>query len=341
MSTWKRANQLAGSTTPNVEISAGVRPAQHYKVASYLPKVRLDKKTGAYKVISAGKVIATDSNNYVVPAGLALDIEQALTSSTKYNSKAEFITEKADFKTLYTSIDVAEGVKNFQGDDVTVDEPVVASFFTDYDSTKAALNTVGNALGIAPYDAWEQDGSGYGDNPVNYDFVNWKMQTGLAILTRYFIELPVVANTSGLVFPGLAVFTGTPVQGGLVTYDAESNMIPYAAPSTVADIALDTTDTYADADVNTAVNAAIANINTAVSVAAKGLSRVLGKVYFVDTTFPKDYLNYVRTWNPGIAGSTALDKAPGSATSGLPDNLSYAGVTDPSSAKLVRINLLV
>jgi len=61
-----------GNLTPNIEISEGVRPSEELKPASYLKLVRFDKYLEDYYVVSAGKVVALDSNGDVVPAGLAL-----------------------------------------------------------------------------------------------------------------------------------------------------------------------------------------------------------------------------------------------------------------------------
>ena len=61
-----------GNLTPNIEISEGIRPSEELKPASYLKLVRFDKYLEDYYVVSAGKVVALDSNGDVVPAGLAL-----------------------------------------------------------------------------------------------------------------------------------------------------------------------------------------------------------------------------------------------------------------------------
>jgi hypothetical protein len=345
--------QNKSTTTPNVEVSAGIRPAQAFVTASYLPTVRFDKKVEAYKTISSGKVVAVDKGNFLVPAGLAIDLETALAQSFDVDGSAlsllaQLIAIEAGtpgtFGNVYSATDVTEGVKNFAGDTVTAGEPVVASMLKsgaiDYKTADpaTAVSVVTGAgfskpLGILPYDSWQQNGAGYGfgyteGNPNSYTYTNFNLQASVGVLTRYYIELPVVANTSGLILPGQAVFEGTP-ELGLVTFNKNSNFIMLPA---IADIALDTTDTYADAAVNAAVNAAIAEVN-------KYSGRVLGRVYFIDDEFPKDMLDWVRTWNPNGSGFTALDKAPGTATAGLPDMLSYAGVTDPAAAKMVRINV--
>jgi len=332
MTQFMRQSALEGSTTPNIEKSEGVRVAQHFVGASYLPVVRFDAKMNDWKVISYGKVIATDKNNEIVPAGLAIDIDYALANAATLTNASDFLADTSSFGNVYSASDVQLGARNFAGDLVVAGEPVVASFFAGSDAGAALNNTVGAPLGMMPYDLWRPNGAGFKNNPINYRFRNWNPQQGSSILTRYFIELPVVSNLSQVVFPGLTVFEGSSVKGGdMVTFTKHSN---YAVLPSVSDIALSTSDTYADAAVNTAVNTALTEINNA-------NKRSLGRVYFVDTDFPKDFLNYVRTFKADVNPSKATDAVPGSSTSGLPDNLTYAGQTDPNTAKLVRLNLIV
>jgi len=323
--TFMRQSALEGSTTPNIEKSEGVRVAQHFVGASYLPLVRFDAKMNEWKTISYGKVITVDANNDVVPAGLAIDIDIAKAGG--YADKNAFIAAAASFGSVYTATDVAEGILNFQGKAVTAGEPVIASFFENYNAGNAQINQVGAPLGMMPFDLWRQNGAGWANNPMNYRLTNWNPQQGTTILTRYFIELPVVTNLSQIVYPGLTVFeNGGSVKGGdIVTFTKHSN---YTVLPDVAD--LSTSNTFSDA----AINAAIKEINDA-------KKRALGKVYFVDTKFPKDFLNYVRTYKGNVSPAKDTDGTPGTATNGLPDNLRYAGVTDPAAAKLVRLNLIV
>ena len=331
MNQFKRANYLTGSTTPIVEKSAGVRPAQVYKPAPYLPLIRFDKMIGEYKVISTGKVLAVDKNGYLVPAGLAIDIETAIAGA--YANKAAFIAATAQFGHVYSATDVTEGLTNFVGDAVTAGEPVVASFFAAYAGNGVQNNTVGSPVGIAPYDAWRNNGAGQDNNPADYRSQNWNPQAGLSILTRYFIELPVVANISSVLFPGLAVYEGTVKNGDLVTFNKNSNFVtvtPVAASTFTAVVPGAPTN----GELDTEFNRIITGFNNL-------QGKILGKVLFVDTAFPKDYLQYVRTWNPNITNMTDLDKAPGTSTAGLPDNLTYAGVSDPTQAKVARVNILI
>jgi len=360
---FKKANLMYASTTPNIERSECIRPAQHYVPAAYLPNVRFDNKVGDWKVISYGKVVAQDVNGKLVPAGLAIDVVTAIANA--YADKDAFIAAKANFGNVYTQNDVDDGKKNFAGDAVTVNEPVVASFFASYNAASTLNNPIGKPTGIAPYDVWKGSGAGQDGNPIDYTYTNYNLQTGASILTRYFIELPVVANTSGLILPGMTVFEGTPSYG-LVTFNKNSNFCPLSAMSisAISDPANITASAFAagtggaptDAElkaefdrvsgaVDTLLASMATNVNAKIdlveSYVNNTLGSVLGKVLFIDSTFPKDFLEYVKTYLPNVTSLTALDKAPGTATAGLPDNITYAGITTATNAKVVRINVII
>jgi len=353
--TFMRAQVNTGLTTPTVEKSAGVRPAQHFKPAHYLPLVRLDSKTGAYKVVSTGKVLAVDNNGLLVPAGLALDIETALAAtwdvdgtatSLLAQAKALEVATPGTFGLVYSATDVSNGVKNWAGDAASAGEPVVASMLksgavnykTANPATAVTVATgayVGKPIGIAPYDIWQNNSltANIANNPNSFTYTNFNMQQGASVLTRYFIEVPVVADTSGLVLAGMTVFEGTPYNGSIVSFNKNSNFVVHT------DLALSNADSYTTADPTDAELKA--EFDRIINHINKTNGRILGKVIYVDTTFPKDYLDYVKTWTPSISGASALDKAPGTSTAGLPDNLSLAGITSAGSAKVARINLWI
>lgn len=333
---FKRSHLPTGITTPNIEKSMGVRPSQLYVVAPYLPLVRYDDQVNDYVVISYGKVVARDSSGYLVPAGLAKDIEAAISGG--YTDKAAFIAATSHFANVYTATDVQEGVKNAAGDDVTAGEPVVASFFEGYDATAAQNVTVSSPLGVVAQNAFRQNGAGYGNgytsgNPVNYRNTNWNLQHGVVVLTRYFIELPVISDLSTITLPGMVVFEGTPDMSGLVTFTAHSNftsLSPLSASAFAAAAAGSPTDEELKAEFDRIINWA--------NDAAKN---VIGRIYFMNDQYPQGFLDYVRTYDANVDGVKAYEQPAGMSTSGLPQSLYAAGVSDPTQAKTVRINLLV
>jgi hypothetical protein len=312
---------------PNVEHSEGIRPAIEWKPAAYLAVTRFDKHYEDWFVIETGKLAALDSSGKVVPAGLAL---QAAAYKTAFEANAnadelgacKTAARAVSGLTKYTANDVAVGMKNSAGYTAALDEPVVESFFTfgtpavnisqvalastdtfgDSDVLVVATS-VSKPIGIVPYNFWRWAG-GDGSNPANYNYHNYNMQHQVAVLCDYVVELPIVLDTNyaNASLPGIAAAiytTGAPfVPGEFVKCDMNSNMVK-------ADVS---SDSFFD---------------------------IVGQILEVDTTFPKDYLDRVRT---AYTNLTALDKTPGSATGGLPDNIFFAAGT--AAEGVARINLI-
>lgn len=334
---FKQSSLPHGTQTPNVEKSEGVRVSQLYIPASYLPLVRKDAILNDHVVIGYGKAIGFDSNNYVVPAGLKRDLEYALANASTLSDKAAFVAAAANFGNVYTAEDVAGDVITADGNAAEAGVPVVAYFFADNDAAGVQSIDVSEVKALAGYDFWRNNGAGYGPggtvgNPMKYRNVNWNVQHGVSVLTRSYIELPVVANASQVKYPGLAVFEGSPIMKGLVTFNKNSNlcMFPSYTSAFAAAIAGSPTDEEIQAEAQKVADYAF-------SVKADAM----GKVYFIKDEYPEQWLQYVRTVGASFKNPSVTDVAPGSATNGLPDNLWYAGVTDPAQAKCVRINILI
>ena len=334
-----------GNLTPNVEISEGIRPAEELKPASYLKLVRFDKYLEDYFVVSAGKVVALDGNNDVVPAGLKLQAAAFVAlwaagyaAATTVQDIIDYIRNSANWAgttyTAYDSVDVQQGVidinapvvSNAAGNAVTVGELVVESLFTvpvlagpvatnisdltpanlagakaavlDSDVATQALS-VSFPIGIAPFNYFRWAG-GDGFNPAQYNLHNYNMQHQVTVLCDYYIELPRVDDKADIVFSGLAVLYDGSLDlepGEFLTYDDGSDMVGWAGTESFAEI--------------------------------------IGQAWKIDTAFPKDYLDRVRTAYQGLG---ELDKMPGSVSGGLPDNITYSGGT--AAKGVVRINLI-
>lgn len=326
-----------GNLTPNVEISEGIRPAEELKPAGYLKLVRFDKFSEDYYVVSAGKVVALDSDGNVVPAGLAL---QAAAYKTAWDGAGGDIgTNRTAGRAAVDGLDgftagaaaydatdvdpVASGiaVKGHTGNDVVAGDYMVENFFTcvldggsatparvidlisadlnDSDSDLTAVVTVSAPIGIAPYNFFRWAG-GDGFNPSEYTHHNYNRQHQVAVLCDYYIELPVVADKALIKFPQIScVFDSgaalTP--GTFLIVDASSDMIEWAG--------------------------------------TEGFDEVVGQVWKIDTAYPKDYLDRVRTAYEGMGD---LDKMPGTANAGLPDQISYSG--GDGTLGMCRINLI-
>ncbi len=322
-----------GNLTPNIEISEGIRPAEELIPASYLPLVRFDKYLEDYFVVSAGKVVALDSNGDVVPAGLKLqaDAYQAAWDGNNgllgaNRTAARLAVDALGTASTYAAIDVAQpdingpGLNHAGGNAVVAGDYVVEGFFkvqtiangivfvadmvtADENDADENLSTVGGTtvskpIGIAPYNYFRWAGGVHGGNPSGMNFHNYNMQHQLAVLCDYYIELPRVDDKADIEFAGIAVLFDsglTILPGDFLTYDINSDMV----------------------------------------VGGSDCTDIVGQAWKIDTGFPKDYLERVRTAYQGLG---ELDKMPGSASSGLPDNITYAGGT--AAKGVVRINLI-
>ncbi len=128
---------------------------------------------------------------------------------------------------------------------------------------------------------------------------------------------------------GMATWKGAALPGDKVTYDADSNWVKYA-PGTISDTS---------------------SGNRAAQIAAEIAKtlEVVGQVTKVDTNFPKQFLDRVKTaFDSRLTGSIVdgvtglemeLDKMPGSATDGLPSNIFMAG--GGADTGIVQFNLNV
>jgi hypothetical protein len=321
---WDRTSMVQ----PNIEISEGDRPAEEFKPAAYLKVIRYDKWYENWFVAQAGKIVALDSVGKVVPAGLAAQAT-AYKTAFETNTNTETITgcktvaRAVSGLDLYTADDVAQGTKNYAGNTVAAGEPVVESFFIitggttnlanaagatafgDSD-TLTLVNAISNPVGITPYNIWQWAG-GDGFNPTQYKFHNYNLQHQVAVLCDHYCEVPVVLDThySGASFPGIAaaIYTsGAPFTPGcFLKCGMDSNYY-------MADLA---NDKWYD---------------------------IIGQVLAVDTNWPKDYLDRVRTAWPNLGTNPKLNQTPGAATGGLPDSINLSGGS--AAEGVIRFNIL-
>ncbi len=326
-----------GNLTPNIEISEGIRPAEELKPAGYLKLVRFDKYSEDYYVVSAGKVVALDSNGDVVPAGLALQAAIYATAWDDENGNLGTNRTAARTAVLNTSLlpgvtpgaaaydatdvdPVGSGVavKTDTGNDVVAAMQMVENFFTvvtdggakrvcdmvvadedDADSNLTQVLFISKPIGIAPYNFFRWAG-GDGFNPSEYTHHNYNRQHQVAVLCDYYIELPVVADKTLIKFPQITCVhdpNATLLPGDFLIVDASSDMVEWAG--------------------------------------TESFDEVIGQVWKIDTSYPKDYLDRVRTAYEGMGD---LDKMPGTANLGLPDQISYSG--GDGTLGMCRINLI-
>ena len=316
--TIKRYAKDLGVPIPNVEFCPTEFPRLHTFPAPYLPLVLENERHDEHFVVLTGKVVALDSNGFLVPAGLALQIEG---SSVAIN----------DTFTKYTATDVAAGVKNARGVLAIAGEPVIWSMLNaaaataanvangqNFQAADAGAITVGDHIGIASY-SWLRASSDSLDragmtpsDPSALRYMAWEPQlASKTVRTNYCLEYPVVADRSGIKLGGQAVAIGAASSYGFgtrVTYDANS------------DISLEA----AIADVGAAFNQD--GLNAILAALDTRHRRCVGQVVKKNDRVPSSALDKVRSrWE--ASGFEDLDKMPGSATAGKPWHLHAAGAS--------------
>lgn len=290
-----------GYVTPNVEYSEGIRPTGEYMPAPYLPAIRYDKYFEEFKVLSDGKPVSFDSSGYVVPSGLR---KEAAAYKTTFDASGAAAADSGAV-TKYSADDVTRGIKNAAGVTVTLNEPVVKSFFDIAGGAPLAQNvTVSEPIGTADYDFWAHPG-GNGVNPATYRKMNFNLQHRVAFLTDYVLTFPLVTDYTAYAaapFANMAVMiatAGSVKPGMFVTYDTHSNYVVTASGYTF---------TAAEAPT------------------------VIGQILEVRTDFPRDYLDEVRTRYTELGD---LNKMPGTATAGKSHEMFYA-----NAYGMVTVNLI-
>lgn len=207
---------------PANTFSEGVAPAGRFIVAPYLPLLRFNVEKHVDVVISSGKVLAMDSKGQIVPAGLRLEAEAYATELTTSVAAAD-----AAALVRYTAYDVSKGVRNFKGNLVVANEPVVKSWFTG----SVQDNTVSTFVGVGQYDIFRHAG---GDNlsPTALRDINMNVQPVISFLSDYHMQYPLVKDLATIRTSPLAGIAGVVSDkeditfGTFITYDRESNFVP-------------------------------------------------------------------------------------------------------------------
>lgn len=207
---------------PTNTLSEGVSPAGRFIVAPYLTLLRENVLHLVDVVISSGKVLALDSKGQIVPAGLRFEAEAYATALATSVAAAD-----AQAVVRYTATDVAKKVRNFKGELVVANEPVVKSFFTGTTQD----NKISYFVGVAQYDVFRHAG-GDNINPAGIRDINLNPQPVIAFLSDYHMQYPVVKDVETIrtaSLAGIAAVVAEPSAitfGTFITYDRESNFVP-------------------------------------------------------------------------------------------------------------------
>ncbi len=207
---------------PTNTLSEGVSPAGRFIVAPYLPLLRENVLRLVDVVISSGKVLALDSKGQIVPAGLRFEAQAYATGLA-----TDVATADAQALVRYSSNDVVKGVRNFKGDLVVANEPVVKSWFTG----TVQDNKVSYFVGVGQYDIFRHAG-GDNINPASIRNINMNPQPVIAFLSDYHMQYPVVKDLETMrkaALAGIAAVVSARdaiAPGTFITYDRESNFVP-------------------------------------------------------------------------------------------------------------------
>lgn len=150
---------------PNFEKNEGLRFG-NYRPAMFLPSLRLDLLEHTHIVIAAGSPVVIDNMGFILPAGY-----KHIMAAGKGQGPQ------------YTEQDRIAGVKNAQGN------PVVAGEFV-VDAMIDGQVKLSKVLGVASYDG-KLNLNGDVHNPATYQYNNYNVQNGVAVLTNYVLEFPI------------------------------------------------------------------------------------------------------------------------------------------------------
>jgi len=210
--------------TPSHGFSDGIAPAGTFRVAPYLPLLRYNEEKFVDIVIASGKIVAFDSKGAIVPAGLRFEAEA-------YAAALATSVAAADTQALvrYTSIDVQKKIRNFKGELVVANEPVVKSFFTG----TVLDNEVSFYCGVTMGEVFAHAG-GNNQNPTRLNYTNFNRQPNIGFMCDYHQQYAVVKDLATIrTAPqvGVAALVAQPTEfahGTFITYDRESNFVPCA-----------------------------------------------------------------------------------------------------------------
>lgn len=360
--------------TPNFEISEGMRFGQFHP-APYLSSERYEHVFQDRVVIGAGKPVALDSDGWLVPAGFKKLIEAGGGAGPQYSQEdialgvknAQGAVPSAGDYVIDSLIAASKevgrclGVTSYDAMMLSGSDPsnpatyrfhnysrqngiaVLTDYLLEYPiepfkrvevAEKRTVTADSDTFDLDHADVLEHTvevrvngrrdvdfafAAGAGAGGV--DQLDWSafsggtldhLSSGDVVEYTYLYE---VTGTYDAPWSSISSFRGTVKPGDLVTYDQNSAFVAYS-PGAIGDTSI------ADESAN-------------IAAAIDSSLDVLGQVTLVDTNFPKQFLDRVKTaHDPRLQGTikdgrtgevSKLDRMPGSATDGAPHNVWYAG----------------
>ena len=191
-------DNITPTTTVQREVAA---PAGEWKPAPWLPIVFSKSNIGAgtdYFVISSGKIVAFDSQGYLVPAGLRAAFAKTgattvltYTSDDAANGVTDLVTGAAvTGATSYTALEVAEAIVE-RGFVDAADTNLVASGnvppTSDADVEDVIQAFISEAIGVSAYDIYVWSGRPEDGDQV---FNNYSKQHLVQFITELQMKVP-------------------------------------------------------------------------------------------------------------------------------------------------------
>lgn len=324
-----------GIMIPNTEFCPTEFPRLHAQPAPYLNLKLYEEKHGEYYVLLSGKVVAQDSNGFLVPAGLLVQMDTYVAAVTAAKGATLDATAVANVE-RYDATDVAQGVVNSRGNACKLGEPIVHSmikvggaFLAAYDAAAAVgFNTaipvanaavtrfvsIGNHIGLA-FESWLRPNSDVMSRAANDHLFNTDAAVGMEALKgrvnavderteawNLSNQLHTVKTNYCWIYP--VVTAAAPlIEGQAVAVAASMAALPLGARVTYdknSDIVLHslTLDEVTLAASMDGAGAATDAAAIAVAVAEgveKYHARCVGQIIKKDTRHPKSLLDKVKT----------------------------------------------
>lgn len=370
-------HQIAKRVTPNIEKKEGERFGP-FVPAPFLPSIRLEPMDHLFFVIPAGAPCSVIDTGFAVPSGYKKLIANGKGQGPQYNindvtagvKNAMKAYAAVDEYVVDAMIDAGFTVGNCIGIasyDVFMQlnsdphnpatyvyhnfnkqnsfailtnyllefpiEPLKRTAHTfsitmSADATELELahnSVVGHHVAVTVNGARVEDFTFVEGTP---DKISIVLKNGDIVKVSYLFEEDFYATP----FPGMTTWIGNASMTGLVTFNEDSKFVIYEAP------AIDGTDA--------------GTIEETVTAAIAAEQDIVGIVTKVDTDFPKQMLNLVKTAYDGrlntaiinpetgeYTDGTGLDRMPGSATDGVPHMIQYAGGDNKTGVVTFKLKL--
>mgnify|MGYP003620128958 CR=1 FL=1 len=182
-------DSITGPRQYDIEVSDGKTPPGQFYPAHYLPlMVSENIIAGSYYVLLAGKTVALDSNNRIIPASLAKEFQEfaKVYEATAGTAAAKATAARAVVSTKYKAQDIALGILDAKGLPAREGDFIVEAMYNEGKGV-----SVTGPVGLIKYSALAAPGTDP-SNPATFFKHNYDTG-GVATITRWsYVQVPVV-----------------------------------------------------------------------------------------------------------------------------------------------------